>query len=487
MSPATAYQHSHDNIQSLIDIAKVHDVAYTTNIHERTAKSITKHSLAAPEEIPLVVFTPESTEKTAILLKECNARRISVTSFSGGTSFGGALTATRGGVCISFEKMKDIIALHEDDMDVVVQPGLGWVELNAQLREKGLFFPVDPAPGASIGGMIAMSCSGTNAYRYGTMKEWVISLVVVLADGSIIKTHHRPRKSAAGYDLTHLMIGSEGTLGLVTEVVLRLTTLPKNLHVGMAIFDSFQQGVDAVIAFQKYGHKLEMLELADGPQIHAINRSKLAQLHLEEKPTLFMKFAGASLQAVNDQIKSVKQICSATKAIRLEVTNTSERIDAIWGARKCIGHALVAMKQEPTDVFLHTDCAVPISNLAALVKGTQKLIKDSNTSTSKKWFCANVGHVGDGNVHSSVIVPIEDKEKAEKTLREVARLALRLEGTVTGEHGVGLKLRDALIEEVGISGVNAMRRIKASLDEHSILNPDKIFTSGEANKMKAKL
>jgi FAD/FMN-containing dehydrogenase len=358
---------------------------------------------------------------------------------------------------------------------------LGWVELNEHLKDKGVFFPVDPAPGASIGGMIAMSCSGTNAYRYGTMKEWVISLTAVLADGTVVKTHRRPRKSAAGYDLTHLVIGSEGTLALVTEATLKLAVLPQNLHVGLVTFKTFQQGVDIVVALQKAGHQLEALELADGPQVHAINHSRLARVDLAEKPTLWLKFAGSSLQLVEDQIEIVKALCEKQKTLTYEITSDKARIEALWGARKCIGHALVAMKKDPSDLFMHSDCAVPISNLAALVEGTQKLIHEANTAnqassgSQQPWFCANVGHVGDGNVHSSIICPAADKPRVDGVLRKVARLALSLEGTVTGEHGVGLKQRDALVDELGNEGINVMRRVKSALDPRGILNPDKVF------------
>jgi FAD/FMN-containing dehydrogenase len=321
-----------------------------------------------------------------------------------------------------------------------------------------------------------MSCSGTNAYRYGTMKEWVISLTCVLADGRIIKTHHRPRKSSAGYDLTHLVIGSEGTLALVTEAVLRVAALPQHLHVGVATFETFHEGVDIVVQLQKNGHKLEALELADGPQMQCVNHSKLARETFLEKPTLFFKIAGPSLPLVNDQIAFVKRLCEDKKAISCEITSDEERIAIIWGARKCMGHALVAMKKSPTDLFIPADCAVPISNLAALVSGTQDLILAASPSPPQQpWFFANVGHIGDGNVHSSIVCPASDKAAADAVLRKVATLALSLEGTVTGEHGVGLKLRDALVEEVGVEGVEIMRGIKAVLDPKGILNPDKVF------------
>lgn len=308
------------------------------------------------------------------------------------------------------------------------------------------------------------------------MKEWVISLTCVLADGRIVKTHHRPRKSSAGYDLTHLVIGSEGTLALVTEAVLRLAALPKNLHVGVATFETFQDGVHIVVQLQQNGHKLEALELADGPQMQCVNDSKLARETFLEKPTLFFKIAGPSIPLIKDQIAFVKRLCEDKKALSCEITSDKERIDIIWGARKCMGHALVAMKKSPTDLFIHADCAVPISNLAALVSGTQELILAASPSPPQQpWFFANVGHIGDGNVHSSIVCPASDKAPVEAVLRKVATLALSLEGTVTGEHGVGLKLRDALVEEVGVEGVNVMRSIKAVLDPRGILNPEKVF------------
>ncbi|KAF3006566.1 hypothetical protein E8E13_006507 [Curvularia kusanoi] len=482
------FMESRQTIENLISTISQQGVAYSTDQATRDSKANTPHSPVSPDQTPAAVFFPRSTSDVSIILRACNERRIAVTSFSGGTSFGGALTSTVGGVCISFERMKDIVSLHEDDLDVVVQPGLGWVELNEQLKDRGVFFPVDPAPGASIGGMIAMSCSGTNAYRYGTMKEWVISLTAVLADGTVVKTHRRPRKSAAGYDLTHLVIGSEGTLALVTEATLKLAVVPQNLHVGLVTFETFQQGVDIVVALQKAGHQLEALELADGPQVHVVNYSKLARVEMAEKPTLWLKFAGSSLQLVRDQIETITALCKEQRALTYEITSDNERVDVLWEARKCMGRALVMMKKDPTDLFMHSDCAVPISNLAALVEGTQKLIQEANEANQKSsavpkqpWFCANVGHVGDGNVHSAIICPAADKPMVDEVLRKVAGLALSLEGTVTGEHGVGLKQRDALLDEVGIEGIDVMRRIKSALDPKGILNPDKVFRLDDAS------
>lgn len=424
-----------------------------------------------------MVFYPSTTQDVSHLLAACNERRIAVTAYGGGTSFGGALK-NAGGVCVSFERMASLLRINSKDGDCIVQPGLNWMELNALLQKseqgKGYMFPVDPSPGATIGGMIAMSCSGTNAYRYGTMREWVVGLTVVLADGHVVKTKQRPRKSSAGYDLTHLIVGCEGTLGLVTEATLRLAPLPRNLHVGVATFEALESGVDVVLELQKSGHVLEALELADGKQMECLNVSKLSSIHFAETPTFFFKIAGPSTQMVVDQIDIMKTLCARHKATSIEITRDGSRIAALWGARKAMGTALVAMKQSATDLFIHSDCAVPISKLPALIAGTHDLISAA-TSGGSKWFCANVGHVGDGNVHSSIICPAEDRDLAEGVIKRICRLALSLEGTVTGEHGVGMKLRDMLEEEVGSVGVGVMRSTKEALDPRGILNPGKVF------------
>lgn len=318
-----------------------------------------------------------------------------------------------------------------------------------------------------------MSCSGTNAYRYGTMKEWVISLTAVLSDGTVVTTRRRPRKSSAGYDLTHLIIGSEGTLALVTEAVLKITPLPQNLHVGLLTFPTLQHGVNAVKQILQSGNLLEAIELADKPSIVAINHSKLAKEHFEETPTLFVKFAG-SRETVSFQIAFAQKTCKENGGLNFEASSDKQRIDVIWGARKCLGNALVMMKTKPTDIFVNTDAAVPISAMATLIEESSNVIATRPFDTSK-WFLANVGHVGDGNVHTAIVCPVEDKAKAEQVLVEVQRLALKLEGTITGEHGVGLKLRDMLVEEVGQAGVGIMRAVKRALDPRGILNPDKVF------------
>jgi len=320
---------------------------------------------------------------------------------------------------------------------------------------------------------IAMSCSGTNAYRYGTIKPHILSLTLVLADGSIVKTRNRPRKSSAGYDLTSLVIGSEGTLALVTEAVLKITPLPKNPHVGLATFSTMQHGVDVAIAILQSGTQLEALELADAHCMRAIQASGLVNDEYAERPTLFLKFAG-SAQNVREQISFVEDLCAEHGALGIEFTSEKARMDGIWSARKVLGHALVCMKKTPSDLFLSTDAAVPVSLLARLVSQSEEIVRSADES----WFCASVGHVGDGNVHTAVVCPERDREKAEELLERIQRLALELEGTITGEHGIGLKLRDLLCEEVGELGVGLMRKIKVAMDPRGILNPDKVVRLG---------
>ena len=328
-----------------------------------------------------------------------------------------------------------------------------------------------------------MSCSGTNAYHYGTMKENVISLTCVLASGRIFKTHNRPRKSSAGYDLTHLVIGSEGTLALVTEAVLRLSPVPKNLHVGLATFRTFQDGVGVVVALQKLGHKLEALELVDGEQMHCVNHSRLSTQTFSEKPTLFFKIASPAPQLVQDQTGIMRELCKQQGALSTEISDEKERVELLWGARKCMGRALLSMKRDTSDLFMHSDCAVPISNISKLVDGSHDLVQ----AAGREWFVSNTAHIGDGNVHTAIVCPASDYAAASAVLHEIAMLALRLEGTVTGEHGVGVKLREALEEEVGVEGIAMMRSMKKALDPNGILNPEKVFRLDGDEVEKAKL
>lgn len=336
----------------------------------------------------LILF-PQSTLQVSNIMEICHKRRIPVTGFSGGTSLDGALAATRGGICIDFSRMNRILEFHERDMDVVVQPAVGWEYLNQYLASKGLFFPPDPGPGAQIGGMIGTGCSGTNAYRYGTMKDWVISTTIVLADGTIVKTRNRPRKSTAGYDLTRLMVGSSGTLGLVTEAVLKITAKPENEQVAVIAFPSTYKAVSTVIDAVQQGLPLAALELLDEDTMKAVNESGYATKEWKETPTLFVKFNGTK-RAVKEQIDVIGALAEKHGRESFESSSDQEQIDALWSGRKTALWSFIAQKRHPDDKFLSSDVAVPISRLADIIEEAKDMVRKAGLLGS------TLGHVGDG-------------------------------------------------------------------------------------------
>lgn len=414
----------------------------------------------------LIIF-PRDTRDVSEIMKVCHRRHIPVTGFSGGTSLDGALASTRGGICIDFSRMNRILEVHDRDMDVVVQPAVGWEDLNARLAEIDLFFPPDPGPGAQIGGMIGTGCSGTNAYRYGTMKDWVISTTVVLADGTIVKTRNRPRKSTAGYDLTRLIVGSSGTLGLVTEAVLKVTSKPENEQVAVIAFPSSAKAVSTVIDVVQQGIQLAAVELLDHNTMRAVNQSGYSDKEWKETPTLFVKFSGTK-SAVQEQVDILKALAERHGRESFESSSDPEQIAALWAARKTALWSLIAQKRDPDDKFLGSDVAVPISRLAEIIDESDSKIKAAGLLGS------TLGHVGDGNFHASILYGEKDRVAAENIIADIRRRGIEMEGTVTGEHGVGLALRDMLEVELGENAVDMMRKIKVALDPLCLLNCDKI-------------
>ena len=451
-------------------VALLGEDGVSDDVETRIAHSSTEWSPAPNGDYdrPSLVVYPKTTQEVSMIAKICCTWQVPIIAFSGGTSLEATLAAQNGEICIDFSRMNKVIELHKDDMDVIVQPGVGYDELNEQLAAHGLFFPPDPGPGAKIGGMVSQSCSGTNAYRYGTMKDWVLGLTVVLADGTIIKTRHRPRKSNAGYDLTRLFIGSEGTLGLITEASLRLTNKPENVQVAVAAFPSTHDAVSTATTLVQKGQPLAAIELLDNTTMRAVNHSGYTPQPYPEQATLFLKFSGSSTQ-VQEQIAAARASAQLSKCTSFTVSHTDEEATALWQARKTILWGMIALKRDPDDKFLSADAAVPISRLADIIEATKAKLDASGLIG----FC--VGHVGDGNFHASVLYGAEDREKAEGIIREVQRMGVDMGGTVTGEHGIGLIYRDALIYEVGQSTVDAMRRIKLALDPMCLLNPGKVF------------
>ncbi|KAM5466257.1 D-lactate ferricytochrome c oxidoreductase [Microsporum audouinii] len=431
----------------------------------RSGSAWSSYSVKESERPFLIVF-PSTTEEVSRIMKVCHVRLIPVIPYSGGTSLEGHFSPTPGGVCIDFSRMNKIVTLHKNDLDVVVQPAVGWEDLNEELAKDGLYFPVDPGPGAMIGGMVGTGCSGTNAYRYGTMREWVVSLTMVLADGTIIKTRQRPRKSSAGYDLTKLFIGSEGTLGLVTEATLKVTVKPKNESVAVASFPSIHRAAECVAKIVGEGVELAGLEILDDVQMKCINDSKTTRRTWSEAPTLFLKFTGTET-GIKEQIKIVQALAKSTESQSFEFARGKDEMNELWSARKAALWSVMAKKRENDRVWT-TDVAVPISRLPDIIEQTKQDIV-------KNGLLAGIcGHVGDGNFHAILLFNDSERAVAEGIVHRMVKRAIEMEGTVSGEHGVGLVKRDYLDHELGESTVDTMRKIKQALDPLGLLNCNKV-------------
>ena len=348
--------------------------------------------ITKPDEHPFLVVCPSTTEEVSRIVKICHDRKIPVTAYCGGTSLEGHYSATRGGICIDFARMDKILKLHKDDLDVVVQPAVGWEDLNEELAGDGLFFPPDPGPGAKIGGMVGTGCSGTNAYRYGTMRDWVASLTVVLADGTVIKTRQRPRKSSAGYDLTRMFIGSEGTLGLVTEATLKVTVKPKSQSVAVSSFATVRDAAECVARVVGEGIPIAAIEILDDVQMRCINESGSTSRTWKEAPTLFFKFAGTP-SGVQEQINIVQKLAKSKGSKSFEFAKDADEAAELWSARKEALWSVMAKRRDESDHVWTTDVAVPISRLPDIIEETKEDMRSSGL------LGTIVGHVGDGNFH----------------------------------------------------------------------------------------
>lgn len=359
---------------------------------QRVTKSSTEWSPAPREhDIPSMIVYPRTTQDVSNIAKICHRRRIPMIGFSGGTSLEGTLAAQHKEVCIDFNRhMNRVLKVRKDDMDVTVQPSVGYQELNEMLAKDDMFFPPDPGPGAQIGGMIAQGCSGTNAYRYGTMKDWVLGLEVVLADGTVIQTRHRPRKSSSGYDLTRLFTGSEGTLGFVTKAHLKLTRSPENVRVAVVQFPSIDQAVRMATTVVQSGHQLEAMELLDEFTMRAVNEGGYCSTEWPEKPTLFLKIAGSTPKAVESTAGEVKDLAGKNGSAMFRLAADDEEGDGLWEARKTALWATIALKRDPEDKFLSADACVPISRLGDIIRESRKKMDESDLLGSF------LGHVGDG-------------------------------------------------------------------------------------------
>jgi len=421
-------------------------------------------SYHAPHAPDGVAFARD-TEEVSAIVSLCAEYRTPVIAFGAGTSLEGHVAALAGGICLDLSQMNRILRVYAEDLDATVEAGVTRKQLNEHLRETGLFFPIDPGADASLGGMAATRASGTNAVRYGTMRENVLALTVVLADGRVIKTARRARKSAAGYDLTRLFVGSEGTLGIITELSVRLYGIPEAISAAVCGFPTIEDAVNTVILTIQSGVPVARIELLDEAQITAIN--KYSKLDYRIAPTLFFEFHGTPA-GVAEQAEAVEAIADEHGGADFRWATTPEDRSKLWQARHDAYYAALALR--PGSKGWATDVCVPISRLAECISETKRDLAGSSIPS------ALVGHVGDGNFHIVFMIdpnrPEEIAEAGRLNDSMVAR-ALAMEGTSTGEHGVGYGKMEHLVSEIG-EGVSVMRAIKRALDPANILNPGKI-------------
>ncbi|TPX42740.1 hypothetical protein SeMB42_g05000 [Synchytrium endobioticum] len=422
------------------------------------------HNLGHPQ----VVITPHTIQQVSEVVKVAAQYRIPIIPFGGGTSIEGHYTAPKGGICLDMHHF-DTVQVNEADMQAVVGSGVSWELLNEALKGKGLFFPADPGPGAKIGGMISVGCSGTNSVRYGTIRDWVLSITAVLPDGSVVKTRRAVLKSAAGYNLTQLLIGAEGTLGVIVEATLKLAPIPKEMSVALCDFPTTRSAANVVHEVVQSGIQIGAIEFLDDVMIKCVNMAYPKQ-KLVERPTLYFKFSGNGKQQVENDVKLVGEIVRKHGGGKFRFANSETEKAEIWEGRKTCLLSAAAMQPEK-DIWT-TDVIVPVSKLPELIAQTQADLKSSFL------LAPMVGHVGDGNYHLIILfnkdVPKEVDEAARLSNTVVDR-ALALGGSCTGEHGVGIGKKKYLIREHGEETLKMMWKIKEAIDPLGIMNPEKVL------------
>lgn len=424
-----------------------------------------------PVSPPDAVAYPETTAEVSEIVRICAAQGCPVTAYGAASSLEGQHLAIRGGISLDMSRMNRVLAVNAEDLNAVVQPGITRMALNDDLRATGLFFPVDPGANASIGGMAATRASGTTAVRYGTMRENVLALEAVMADGTVIRTGTQARKSSTGYDLTHLLIGSEGTLGIITELTLRLQGVPEATAAATCRFDTVADAVNCVILTIQSGLPMARIELLDEMMVRGFNL--YSDAGLPEKPHLFLEFHGSEA-GVAEQMAGFAEIAAEFGADGFQTATRTEERNALWAMRHNAHYASAALSKGKR--LWPTDVCVPISKLAtAVVQAQEDAVRLGLTSTI-------VGHVGDGNFHAGIGVDPDDPEemaRARQFTRDLAETALRLGGTVSGEHGIGVGKQGFMHAEHG-EALIFMRALKTALDPQNILNPGKILPPSNA-------
>ncbi len=453
--------------QALLDALKARFGAqFSAAMAVREQHGRDESSFVAPP--PAAVVFAESTKDVADAVRLASQYEVPVIPFGVGSSLEGHLLAVQGGISIDLMRMNRVLSVNADDLTVTVQPGVTRKQLNEEIKNTGLFFPIDPGADATIGGMSATRASGTNAVRYGTMRDNVLSLEVVTADGEVIRTGTRAKKSSAGYDLTRLFVGSEGTLGVITEITVRLYPLPEAISAAICSFPSIEAAVRTTIQIIQLGVPIARVELIDVNTVRMVNvHSKLT---LREEPLLLMEFHG-SAAGVKEQAQTVQDIAREHGGNDFEWATTPEERTRLWAARHNAYFA--AIQSRPGCRAISTDTCVPISRLADCLLDS---VKEADASGLPYFL---VGHVGDGNFHFGYLLDPQqphERELAEKLNHQLVMRAIDMEGTCTGEHGVGLHKMEFLVTETGAGAVQMMRTIKRALDPKNIMNPGKIFS-----------
>lgn len=449
-------------VASLVDLMGDR-FSVSQSIRDHHGRDESPYPPLAPEG---VVFA-QSNEEVASVVSLCNQYKVPLIPFGAGSSLEGHLLPIHGGISLDLSGMNQVLNISPDDFLVTVQAGVRRKQLNQEIKDFGLFFSVDPGADASIGGMCATRASGTNAVRYGTMRENVLALTVVTAAGEIIQVGSHSRKSSAGYDLTRLFIGSEGTLGIITEITLKIYPLPEAVSAATCVFSSVHEAVQAVIAIIQYGIPIARVELVDEVAIAAINQYD--KLNLQERPTLFFEFHGSD-SGVKEQAELAQQICQEHQGEDFQWAIHPEDRTKLWQARHNAYFACLQLQAGSR--ILNTDICVPISKLALCIDKAREALNQSRLKS------AILGHVGDGNFHALILIDPnkpEDMQEAERLNGLIVQEALSVGGTCTGEHGVGMHKIQFMNQEHGLGAVELMRVIKHSLDPNNILNPGKML------------
>ncbi|KAI1246634.1 hypothetical protein MGN70_013535 [Eutypa lata] len=446
-------EHAIEEIRREIKAHGEHEDIISTDPDDLHAHGYSEWSTTNPDNLPVAVAYPRSTEQVSAIARICHRHGVPIIPYSGGSSLEGNFSAPYGGVSVDFAYMDRIVQFNKDDMDIVVQPSIGWQDLNAQLSSmgSGLFFPIDPGPSAKIGGMIGTNCSGTNAVKYGTMKDWVINLTIVLADGTVIKTRRRPRKSSAA--------------------TLKLAVVPEETSVAVVTFPTIRDAAAAAAEVMQTGVPVAAMEIMDEVQMRVVNvGGATAPRVWAEAPTLFFKFAGTRA-GVRENVARVQGITRGHRGGGFEFAKDEREQKLLWSARKESLWSMLALRKHGEEVW-STDVAVPFSRLADIIEVSKKEMDDLGL------FASILGHVGDGNFHESIMYNRADpaeRDKVEKCVKNMVRRALDMEGTCTGEHSIGWGKKESLLLEVGPDTLAVMRQIKYALDPKWIMNPGKIM------------